>query len=400
MITAYSGEFTISPLTLELTMNFCSHKCFYCFANLNKPGRTLDFPALVNQIKNHKNQKNLTARLLQDKYPVLISNKTDPFAKSNFRQTLAVAEILREYKIPLMIQTKGGEGIEEFLKLINPSVFYVSMAFFDDNKRKLIEPAAPSIGERFFLMEKLLTEGHTVSVGVNPVVEEWLPFKDAEGLGVELKRLGIKGVWMENIHLNQKQISCMSAKELKAIGAVANVATRRKNRTDEAYLRFVEELFLNLGFDVFSMNQPRPSAYFDSYHKAYSGKTIKTHQDFINHLCKGPDKEVLFEEYYEFMKADFYENSFSDCDGYVYTIARNIHKTLKQRIKTLKDVLKTYWNYPNIAKSLAGNKLFRVCREKAGRNEFDMTDEEGNFIYWFSKNPSNSWVYYMKGGEE
>lgn len=38
-IRLYTGEFLISPIAMELAMNFCSHACTFCFANLNKPKR-------------------------------------------------------------------------------------------------------------------------------------------------------------------------------------------------------------------------------------------------------------------------------------------------------------------------------------------------------------------------
>lgn len=41
MLDVYYGEFLINPIPLELSLNYCSHKCAYCFANVNQPGRLL-----------------------------------------------------------------------------------------------------------------------------------------------------------------------------------------------------------------------------------------------------------------------------------------------------------------------------------------------------------------------
>jgi len=50
-IRVYTGELLKSPVPLHLDMNWCSHGCFYCFANLNRPNRRLDasFASAVDQ---------------------------------------------------------------------------------------------------------------------------------------------------------------------------------------------------------------------------------------------------------------------------------------------------------------------------------------------------------------
>ena len=37
MITLFAGEFMLVPEALDVSHNWCSHNCGYCFANLNKP---------------------------------------------------------------------------------------------------------------------------------------------------------------------------------------------------------------------------------------------------------------------------------------------------------------------------------------------------------------------------
>lgn len=402
MITAYSGEFTISPIPTELTLNFCSHKCAYCFANLNNPNREVDIAALISQIKNHGNQNNLTAFFLKEKYPIVFSNKVDPFALSNYRQSLSILELFAHYELPVCFQTKGGSGVDEALDLINPSKWYISISMMDDSVRKKIEPGAPTISSRFALIEKLLSQGHSVSVGVNPLVEEWCPTEEAEELLKTLKGIGVIDLWVEGLHFNHRQVAGMSQKEKDACGAdVISRACKKSSRLDEAYLKWFCSEANNFGFNTFSMNQPLHSHYFDSYHKTYPGRTLKTHQDFINKLIdEGIDREIKFSDYYEFMRSNFFEDRFSDCDGYVYSIARNIHKKLPERIRSFREILRTYWNYPEIAKSLAGNTLFRVLRDRDADGDVDLIDEEGNLILWFSKKPSDSWVKYIqKGGE-
>lgn len=148
MIQPFYGEFLVQPFPLDLALNYCSHKCAYCFANLNKPGRKADLHGIVRQIDRMHDHENLTARLLREGYPVVMSNKVDPFAASNYKLTLPLLKLFKAKGIPVAFQTKGGKGIEDALKLVAPSYWYVSIAFQDDAIRRKIEPGAPSIDER------------------------------------------------------------------------------------------------------------------------------------------------------------------------------------------------------------------------------------------------------------
>jgi DNA repair photolyase len=53
LIEPYWGEFLISPIPLELSLNYCSHKCAYCFANLNDPKRTSDVKAIMRFLSDY-----------------------------------------------------------------------------------------------------------------------------------------------------------------------------------------------------------------------------------------------------------------------------------------------------------------------------------------------------------
>jgi len=77
MISAYKGEFLVSPIPLEIDLNYCSHKCNYCFANLNNPKRKANTNKIINQIKNCHNSKSIESYLLANGYPVLMSNKSE-----------------------------------------------------------------------------------------------------------------------------------------------------------------------------------------------------------------------------------------------------------------------------------------------------------------------------------
>ena len=90
MIVPYWGEFLVTPAPLELSLNYCSNACGYCFANLNEPDRRADMQALMRLLADYHDRSTYVAALLKAGYPTVVSNRTDPFANTNYRQTLAV----------------------------------------------------------------------------------------------------------------------------------------------------------------------------------------------------------------------------------------------------------------------------------------------------------------------
>lgn len=391
-IQAYAGEFTISPIPLEMSFNFCSHKCAYCFANLNQPNRKFDANESINHIKNAHKSKSLKSYLLNNKFPILLSNRVDPFAASNWKQVLPMVQILDEYEIPIAWQTKGGQGVDEVLMRGKKEHWYISISFWDDNRRLLIEPGATTIEQRFELIEKLKKAGQSVSVGINPLVENWLPEWEFEKLTDKLKELDIKDIWAEILHLNKKQVGNMSQKEINNQGLDV-IEDAKKRHRNNSYFMYVIETIESEGFNVFSMNQPIKSNYFNEEHSLYGGKTLKTTQDFINHCFETmPDGgEVRFDDYYQFMKHDFYEKSFSDCDGYAYRIARNIYKKQTNTpYKTLKDVMFFYWDNQEVSKSLANNMLFQTIGYKENNQNIPYLCKESNsYILQFNTEPKD-----------
>ena len=143
MIQPFFGEFLISPAALEWSLNYCSHACAYCFANLNSPTRKGDASKAMRQVAEIGRRATLTDLYLRNKYPVCIANKTDAFSESNYRETLPVIDALKEAGVPIQFQTKGGKGIDQALDGLPPSVWYITVCQNDDAIRKRIEPNAP-----------------------------------------------------------------------------------------------------------------------------------------------------------------------------------------------------------------------------------------------------------------
>lgn len=133
---------------------------------------------------------------MRDRYPVRLSNRSDPFSRSNQADTAQVLAALNANNIPVFFQTKGGIGAIEAAEKQTRSVWYVSISFWDDAKRAEMEPGAPTIRERVELIQRLRSLGHEVLVGINPLVPAWL----GDGYKPLLDTCAQIGVWGESKH--------------------------------------------------------------------------------------------------------------------------------------------------------------------------------------------------------
>jgi DNA repair photolyase len=281
MIQPFYGEFLVQPFPLDLALNYCSHKCAYCFANLNKPGRKADLPAIVRQVERMHDHENLTARLLREGYPVVMSNKVDPFASSNYQLTLPLLKLFKAKGIPVAFQTKGGKGIDEALKTVSPSYWYVSIAFQDDAIRRKIEPGAPSIQSRWELVRQLRDAGHAVCIGANPLVPEWIP--DIPAFLDDIEKSGAQGVWAETLHLNNNQTRNMLPREIENMGAdiVKRAYKGGKSSKEQDHLWEFEAQCVSRGIPTFGVCNPTPSRFWQPAQEIYE-KTFPIMQDAIN----------------------------------------------------------------------------------------------------------------------
>lgn len=159
MLRPYHGSFLGSVAALELSLNYCSHACSYCFANAKKRDRKTELTQTINLLTQYPERNTLAATFLKHKYPILISNNVDPFAQSNYRQTIPLLEIMRSAGIPVEIQSRGGPGSDEAIDMLPPTNWYVSICHQDDAFRKVVEPGAPTLSSRYKLIEKLIGLG-------------------------------------------------------------------------------------------------------------------------------------------------------------------------------------------------------------------------------------------------
>lgn len=281
----WGGLFLNSCLPLETTLNWCSHNCHYCFANLNQPGRKANFKAIYKVLAEYRERDSYASQLLREGYPVVLSNHVDPFARSNDFQAMPLIEVMLELGIPFSLQTKGGKRALEALEMIGrdrPIAWYISLATLDADVIRRVEPGAPLPEERLALIEQAIALGHRVCVGINPLVPQWLP--DPEPLTQTLAQLGVHGVWLQPMHLSRQQLKNMPARGREALGEdVINQALARRKHpsTHECYVRTTQAARA-AGLETYDSQQGDRSDYFQAYKDVYP-KRFPLMQDWVNH---------------------------------------------------------------------------------------------------------------------
>ena len=97
MIDPFYGEFLLHPSPLECSGNTCSHNCCYCFSNIRRSCRYSNIKQTLTQLKNFQSSNTYKNTLIREKYSICLSNRTDPFSKTNYIETLSMLEIGRAH---------------------------------------------------------------------------------------------------------------------------------------------------------------------------------------------------------------------------------------------------------------------------------------------------------------
>jgi DNA repair photolyase len=288
----------------------------------------------------------------------LASNRVDPFAASNWRQVLPVLEMLQGCNIPVSYQTKGGRGIEEVLESSPPAVWYLSIAMWDDEKRKGIEPGAPSIQSRLELITTLRDKGHHVIVGVNPYEPDWFERGEEELLLQELADRGAWGIWCELLHLNKDQVSRIPQKGQEAIGLLT-VYDALKRKHPDYKIRQLEDFrakALDRGLEVHTIGQGHHSRFWEPFEECYP-KLFPTNQGFINHCYEQGLSDyalVSFRDYANYM-APRLPGGTNRIGDYVRVSVKDMRTTralMQSRYQSFENILKMFWAEPNARTNL------------------------------------------------
>ncbi|HIK40400.1 radical SAM protein [Thermoleptolyngbya sp. M55_K2018_002] len=402
-LTAYYGEFLISPIPLELSViEPCSMGCLYCFAVLGdrhhaaKSGKSKarnGSKQAVNLLADYQNRNTLEAQLLRDGYPVLISNRTDPFSLSNRTAAIPIMRLMTELEIPIAFQTKGfsrPDDMPEVLEFLKPSCWYISIAFNDDDLRAKIELGAPSLGDRLRLIETLREHGHSVVVGINPCVPEWLP-RPLE-LVRQIKAAGAEGAWVQCLHLSSSQEKQLKPRERESL-TQALIDRAKKKQYDPADLecfKTVRSLCQENGLEVYSSGQGCRSGFWEIYRRHYP-KTFPTMQDFIN-LCHDEGLEkgaiVTFDDFHELMSPFLPEGELS-VGHYLGATAHNVIRDIPNWTNrfTYDALLAMIWDEPRYKLSPARCEALSYALAEGEDGNALIVDENGMPCMAFNPEP-------------
>ena len=387
MITDFIGEFMFHPAPLEFSGNYCSHNCCYCFANIRKSCRVINLKGIIKQI-NKKEVKTYQDALIKEGYPICMSNKSDPFSDSNIAATIALGYELTKLPNGIFIQTKGGKGIDEFLKAINYKkniVWYITITTLNEDIRKRIEPNAPTTQDRFELAKKLKDLGYLVILAINPILEKWMPLNDLEKFMLMAKELNIRHIVTEALHLNKHEVSKFTEKRKNSFEA-DEIEYALPKKSFQNYVKKVIPILIKNNFHVMKLGMPYYTEFFYDIRKEY--KHIFPNQyDIINWCYNNYNKKIVtFDEFYEHTVDNkvFFERKFKYVNKYL--LKANIHEWAASKeaknIFSLKEVLNFIWNNSKIKSSLSRNQSFRIVSDE---NFNPIKDKNNNIQLYFDK---------------
>jgi DNA repair photolyase len=192
----FLGNYTINPYA------GCSMACIYCYTRGSKYGGNYgsDVSAKLNAVPILKRQLKNTIRR-NERGIIILGSAADPYPliEEDLALTREILGIIKRYKFPIHILTKSRSivrdmdilnGIKEVAILPNELVdkldsgVIISFSFstLDEKLAKIIEPGAPSPGERLETMKKFSDAGFNTGIVNMPA----LPFLSDSENEIEL----------------------------------------------------------------------------------------------------------------------------------------------------------------------------------------------------------------------
>jgi len=385
MLEVFLGGYMFHPAALDYSGDTCQNNCAYCFANINKEFRTGNLQGAINAFYKSE-PKTYRDMLLSMGYPILVSNRSDPFTVKNQRDSIALFTHLAERKGGVFIQTKTGPGMDECLDLMGDRrdvVVYITVTTIKDDIAKIVEPNAPPPSARLATAKRLHKAGYLVLIAVNPCSEAWMPRDDLETLCKALKKEGMNHVCIEMLDIKRKRLSLLGEKRVKRMGAAIGMLGDR----NRLYVRECTEYLVYQGFDVAKKGMPFKTELF-VHMKDRLGTTMPVMQDFVNHCFDkyGTSGAVLsYPEWESIMARDgimlktIKQNNIRDY------LLRSGFASWKdnQEVHSHKEFLRIVWNDPRHRISVQNHSLFRVI----GKDKKPTLDEDGNVQFYFSGQP-------------
>lgn len=386
MIDPFYGEFLLHPSPLECSGNTCSHNCCYCFSNIRRSCRYSNIKQTLTQLKNFQSSNTYKNTLIKEKYSICLSNRTDPFSKTNYIETLSMLEYLKNLENGIFFQTKGGYGIDEAFDILKDKkniLFYVTITSKNNDILKVIEPNSPSYEEKIELIKKAKNNGYNVIVAFNPVVKNWLPEKDFYDIVSDVNKIGVKNFIFQKLYLSKNDIKGFTEDRKKRFEDEILIDAVKKQSENQYYLQSLVIELIKRGNNAVAFGMPFKTDLFKDI-RGTLGKCFPSNYDVINYCFDNKVKQITFNDYKKVLNEnqnDLFNKEFKGLSTYIFRIARQVWKGNDkiQSIRTINDVLNAYWNYKQISGSLQNNKLFSVAQEKDDENNLILNFNNGNY---------------------
>lgn len=393
----YCGEYLTHPAPLHFGMNHCTHGCWYCFANLNRANRRMvndDLPKIARWFEKDKGP--LEYWYLKNGFPILVSNDSDPFAKSNAESTRTLIELSRLYNFGLCWQTKGARDRDVIDLAIagKPTVFDITLSSDDSELLRRMEPGAPSYEERLQLIRDFKAAGHHVIVSQFPFVPGW--WKDYPAALAIWKELGVSHLWTGELHFSKWQVAALNKATLDTYRPWVEYALKRTKKPDRNVVAVMRDMVAQNGmlvFDSFS-SYPHPG-FWEPYFELGYPFFPTLDGLFFDLEYVGEGKPVAFD--FEFFDQWCNSNAPSDLSiyrDYLQPFARSLRNSkVNMRCRSFREVHGFLWKcleYPTCLRS----KHLNILTNQKGEL---LVDEQGRYIMVYNRDEMEEWGYADTG---
>ena len=360
---ALVGLFGGHPVPLEYSGVDCSNNCLYCFAKAYSCKES-DYRKFQSLIRNLDSRQSLAAELFKAGQPVLLSNRSDPFCESNYRETLSVLKLLRQFHNGIYFQTKTGAAIEEALEILDGKqnvAWYITVTCADDDMSKKIEPGAPPTSERLDWAKRLAKAGYHVIVAFNPLVEAWMPTKKLDKIIIGLLKAGIEDFYFGALHLEEKrkyhpELLELTGTTMDYINS-ADSAWDCENTVLDVMGGKTSEFFLPFTMDGNKVYLRLIAALGGGF------RTIESFQMLIDDAIEEGYDKFGWDIFYAWMSAgneELFEREFptSWLERYTYVQQRQVYME-HPPLRCYKDLLKLIWNDKRFKYSLLNHRGYK-----------------------------------------
>lgn len=379
-VRLYCGEYLKSPVPVHFGLNWCSHACFYCFANLNKPDRRTENSDLARMARwFSKGSGPIEYWYLATGHPLLVANDSDPLAKTNRETFRALHDLCRSAGVRIVYQTKGGEREDEDAILADrPTTIYVSVTSDNEAWLAQAERGAPGFAHRVDFIRRATAAGHHVVVGLNPFVPSW--WNDLPGSLERLREAGAAHLWHGKLHFSRMQIEAMPKRQATQFSEWTAYGMKRRKPDEEAFAAFIAYADA-IGFNCFDGQTSTKGDFWRPHFDVGGYPFFPTIDGFFAHLRDiGGGKPVSFslDDFNDWAEVEGVPSNLSIYSGYCMSFGRSLRNDGRRiNPRSFVDVHALYWDWLNYPTTLALDELKIAVADDNGDTVI-VADEEGN----------------------